>query len=240
MPGRAGRPASSCDPPAPAWDWSREAGLCAQRSREESPVNHSALPPSGCRGPWRYARQCTGRPRFTDCQPLLSPAHQSARSTLRDPCTPSPWRPPKRAPAAMIFVLAVCVLAPCSMVYLLGAGAAALLPAVALVLGVTLGLGVRPGVLSLADDICSAWWWVGGGACCSGRQGGAWSPQTVDGCLPAKLTTQTVDGCMARHSPSVPSQRSALRPAPPRSHADGVPGGGLLWPAALHDVLGQG
>lgn len=56
----------------------------------------------------------------------------------------------------MIAVIAVCVLGPFSAVYVLGWAAAALLPGVGLVLGLTLGLGIQPGTFSLADEIVGA------------------------------------------------------------------------------------
>lgn len=108
----------------------------------------------------------------------------------------------------MIFVLAVCVLAPCSMVYLLGAGAAALLPALALVLGVTLGLGVRPGALSLADDICSAprWW-------CGGRGAKLWGRDGLAAGLPSGIVCRRC--CSLAPGPPESTAAAALTLVPP-------------------------
>lgn len=53
----------------------------------------------------------------------------------------------------MLAVLAVCVLGPFSTAYVLGPAALLLLPVVGGMLGVTLGLGVRPGSFALPDEI---------------------------------------------------------------------------------------
>lgn len=60
----------------------------------------------------------------------------------------------------MIAVLAVCMLGPVSAVYVLGWAAAVLVPGVAVVLGLTLGMGVEPGAFTLPDYITGGW---GGG-----------------------------------------------------------------------------
>ena len=57
----------------------------------------------------------------------------------------------------MLAVLAVCVVGPCSAVYVLGPAAAALLPAVGGMVGITLGLGVAPGSFTLPDEITGGW-----------------------------------------------------------------------------------
>lgn len=124
----------------------------------------------------------------------------------------------------MLAVLAVCLVGPFSAAYVLGPAAALLLPTVAAVLGITLGLGVQPGTFRLPDELTGVLGWPctqqrvvqtrGGGACA------AWLRISV-------VAAATPGACL---SPPTP---------PCHSRPDGPAGGPLLLPPLLHELLGQ-